>query len=73
MAEIHGREAASGLWEGWIEFAALGEAIRLATAVETTQPDQRALEYWAGGLEPIYLEGAFTRAERMGSELSGRA
>lgn len=51
VAEIHGREAATGLWAGWIELAALEDANRLATAVETTQPDRRALKYWAAGLD----------------------
>jgi hypothetical protein len=30
--------------------------------VETTQPDRAALEYWASGIEPIYLDGALARA-----------
>jgi len=34
----------------------------LATPRETTQSNRQALEYWANGLEPIYLEGAFSRA-----------
>ena len=34
----------------------------LATPRETTQSSRQALVYWAGGLAPIYLEGAFTRA-----------
>ena len=29
---------------------------------ETTQPNLRALEYWATGLTPAYLEGALDRA-----------
>jgi hypothetical protein len=31
-------------------------------ARETTQPNRRALEYWATGIEPVYLEGALVRA-----------
>jgi len=34
----------------------------LATPRETTQSNRAALEYWARGLEPIYLEGALVRA-----------
>ena len=34
----------------------------LATLRETTQSNRAALEYWARGLEPIYLEGALVRA-----------
>ena len=56
-----GEERADGNWEGWLEFrSASGEVRR--TARETTQPNRGALEYWASGLEPIYLEGAFARA-----------
>jgi hypothetical protein len=69
VAVIHGREADSGLWEGWIEFVGLdGEEDRLRTATETTQPDRHAVEYWASGLEPLYLEGAFSRAVRANVE-----
>ena len=63
VAVMHGREADSGLWEGWIEFVGLdGDEDRLETATETTQPDRHAVEYWAAGVEPLYLEGAFGRA-----------
>jgi len=49
------------LWLGWIAFTdAAGETIE--TDVETSQPDRKALEYWATGVEPIYLDGAFARA-----------
>ena len=61
VASAHGRERADGTWEGWIEFRApSGDARR--TGRETTQPDREALRYWASGLEPVYLEGAFSRA-----------
>jgi hypothetical protein len=69
VAVIHGREADSGLWEGWIEFVGLdGEESRLSAVNETTQPDRRAIDYWASGLEPLYLEGAFIRALRASQE-----
>jgi hypothetical protein len=56
-------QPAQTIWEGWIEF--LGDnGLYLRTPRETTQPDRRALEYWASGLSPTYLEGAFARAER---------
>ena len=35
----------------------------LRTERETTQPNRGAVAYWADGLEPIYLEGAFNRAQ----------
>ncbi|MGH7387870.1 MAG: hypothetical protein ACREM3_00190 [Candidatus Rokuibacteriota bacterium] len=50
-----------GLWEGWLAFFdAHGGAWR--TGRETVQPSQAALEYWASGLTPVYLDGALSRA-----------
>jgi hypothetical protein len=58
-----GEEREDGTWMGWIEFHPLvpGPQV-LATSQETTQPNRAALEYWASGLEPIYFDGAFSRA-----------
>jgi hypothetical protein len=62
-ASVYGEAREGGTWEGWIEFRPLsGVGPALRTARETTQPDRGALEYWATGLEPIYLEGALARA-----------
>ena len=56
----YGRPA-DNLWVGSIAFVSeAGETVE--TAVETTQPDRAALEYWASGVEPIYLDGALARA-----------
>jgi hypothetical protein len=62
-ASAYGEPRADGNWEGWIEFNPL-ESTKpiLRTGRETTQPDKDALAYWASGLEPLYLEGAFARA-----------
>lgn len=49
-------------WEGWLEFEPEGEDAVLRSERETTQPNQTATEYWAGGLTPVYLEGALERA-----------
>ena len=50
-------------WEGWIDFVPVSAALpSRRTGRETTQPDRSALEYWATGLEPLYLAGAFERA-----------
>ena len=58
-----GGTMADGLWEGWLEFSPLGSELPvLRTDRETTQPNRKALEYWATGLEPVYFEGAFARA-----------
>jgi hypothetical protein len=35
----------------------------MLTEQERSQPNRTALEYWADGLEPVYLEGAFLRAK----------
>src|SRR5205814_6429032 len=44
--------------------AADGRGPVLRTDRETTQPNRAAIAYWASGLEPVYLEGAFDRARR---------
>lgn len=60
---VYGAEREDGTWEGWIEFRpAAGGGPLLRTERETSQPNREALAYWASGLEPIYLEGAFARA-----------
>ena len=63
-AWICGAERADGTWEGWLEFQPTN-ALQPAfiTGQETSQPNRAALEYWAGGLEPIYLDGALARAQ----------
>jgi hypothetical protein len=60
-AQVAGRQAGN-VWEGWIEFAAADGSDVRRSPRETTQPDREALEYWATGLSPTYLEGAFRRA-----------
>ena len=53
-----------GIWEAWLEFLPLDPgAPALRTDRETTQASREALATWAAGLEPAYLEGAFTRAQ----------
>lgn len=64
-ARVMGEQRSDGTWAGWLEFRTLGNNARsVKTGQETSQPDRRALDYWAGGLEPIYLEGALRRALR---------
>jgi hypothetical protein len=61
VARAYGRLRDDGLWEGWIQFERPdGGAVR--TERETTQPNRADLLYWANGLTPVYLEGAFQRA-----------
>jgi hypothetical protein len=59
---IYGTERPDGTWEAWIEFRPLDDSPIRATDRETTQPNRHAVEYWASGLEPVYFEGAFSRA-----------
>ena len=60
---VYGAAREDGTWEGWVEFRpAAGVGPILRTGRETSQPNREALAYWASGLEPVYLEGAFARA-----------
>ena len=58
---VLGQERDDGTWVGWLEFE---NPLRgtLRTERETTQSNRDGLVYWATGLEPIYLEGALSRA-----------
>ncbi len=61
---ICGNEDADGTWKGWLEFHPVNaQEPVLTTDQETSQPHRAAMEYWANGLEPTYLEGALARAE----------
>jgi hypothetical protein len=60
-AHAYGEAREDGNWEGWLVFHSATGAVR-RTNRETTQPNREALDYWASGLEPIYLDGAFARA-----------
>jgi hypothetical protein len=64
VVRVYGQPRTDGTWVGWLEFVAVGAARVLRTGTETTQPNRAALAYWASGLEPTYLEGAFARAGR---------
>lgn len=64
VIRVYGRERVDGTWEGWLEFVAVGAAVVWRTDRETTQSNREDLAYWARGLEPTYLQGAFSRARR---------
>ncbi len=57
-----GAQAEDGLWEGWLEFIPEDGSPHVSTSRETVQPNLMDAEYWAAGLEPVYLEGALERA-----------
>ena len=64
VARTYGEERSDGTWVGWIEFTPVGDrGLTRVTDRETSQPNKVALDYWASGLEPIYLDGAFERAQ----------
>ena len=64
VVRSYGEERLDGTWIGWIEFhpTDLSKLTR-RTEQETSQPNRTAIEYWATGLEPVYFEGAFARAQ----------
>jgi hypothetical protein len=61
---IYGDERLDSTWEARLEFHP-GDPTQpvLRTTQETSQPNRAAIEYWASGLERIYLEGALARAQ----------
>jgi hypothetical protein len=61
-ALVYGEPRADGSWVGWLAFKRVGGEEAVRTGQETSQPDRGALAYWAAGLQPSYLEGAFNRA-----------
>jgi hypothetical protein len=64
FVSIEGMPRSDGTWAGRIVFRD-GSDLRI-TAQETSQPNRQAVEYWATGLERIYLDGAFERAGQGG-------
>ena len=51
-----------GMWGAWLEYLPVNRAAPvLRTGDETEQADLADLEYWASGLEPVYLDGALER------------
>lgn len=64
LARTLAEEQPDGSWHGSIEFRS-AEGHVLKTDRETTQSSPAAVEYWATGLEEVFLEGALARAERL--------
>lgn len=62
VVQVYGRGRSDGTWEGWLEFVAPGTGTLLRTRRETTQSKRQDVTYWASGLEPSYIHGAFQRA-----------
>ena len=64
-AQVFGIRRDDGTWAGYLEFHPVDADAALHTGQETSQPNRKALDYWAGGLEQIYLEGALKRAREL--------
>jgi hypothetical protein len=62
VARTYAQQQPEGTWIGWLEFTPAEGGAVLVTDRETTQPTLEMVAYWASGLEPVYLEGAFERA-----------
>jgi hypothetical protein len=65
-AQACGAPMSDGRWTAWIEFIPIDGGRPLRSPRETTQPNRTDAEYWAGGLTPVYLEGALHRAQSPG-------
>ena len=63
IVRAYAEERADGTWIGWLEFHPTNSSKPvLRTDQETSQPSRVTVEYWASGLEPVYIEGALSRA-----------
>jgi hypothetical protein len=59
----YGHPKGDGTWDGWVAFFTLDHTSAIAPPTpETAQSTLEALEVWAAGLTPVYLEGALARA-----------
>jgi len=59
---VLGIEREDGTWGGWLQFRDAQGDRTMRTGQETSQPSRDALEYWASGIEDVYLEDALRRA-----------
>ena len=62
QARAVGAHGDDGMWQGWLEFVPKAGGDAVVGTVESTQPEREHIVYWATGLTPVYLEGAFERA-----------
>jgi hypothetical protein len=59
---VRGHQGADGFWDAWLEFVPEDGGPVRRTEHDTRQRSREDLTFWASGLEPTYLEGAFERA-----------
>ncbi len=65
LARIYASQRTDGTWVAWIAFLNQETGEMRSTSPETSQSKLSDVVYWAGGIEPTYLEGAFHRATRL--------
>lgn len=63
LVRAWGQGRTDGTWVGWLAFVAAGRELVRVTPRETTQSSFEGVRYWASGLQPSYVEGAFQRTE----------
>jgi len=62
VVRAYASERTNGMWGAWLVFTDPLTSEMRSTGVETMQSKLADVVYWATGLEPTYLEGAFARA-----------
>ena len=61
--QVVGEHLLTGMWEAWLEFVPLDDALEvLRTTTETTQTTREDVVRWSETLTQVYLQGAFARA-----------
>jgi hypothetical protein len=62
VAQAWADKLPAGRWMGWIAFLPHDGGEPAWTDAETTQAHLAWIGYWACGIQPLYLEGALSRA-----------
>jgi hypothetical protein len=61
--QVVGEHLLTGMWEAWLEFVPLDDALEvLRTTTETSQTTREDVVRWSEMLTQVYLQGAFARA-----------
>jgi hypothetical protein len=61
--QVVGEHLATGMWDAWLEFVPLDDALEvLRTMTETTQSTREDVVRWSETLGQVYLQGALARA-----------
>jgi hypothetical protein len=63
LVRVWGQGRTDGTWVGWLAFVAAGCELVRVTPRETSQSSLADVRYWASGLQPSFVEGAFQRTE----------